>query len=111
MGTPTICINVDGRNVVCTIPDVVKDIFYGEAQLPDDVLWSTVEDITHTAILLFCGMIDEATSVSSPCGGGGSSGDSKGWGRDKDEDDMSYTRRCLAAASRMHTRRSRGWHR
>lgn len=107
----SISINVDGRNVVCTIPDVVKDIFYGEAQLPDDVLWSTVEDITHTAILLFCGMIDEATSVSSSCGGGGSSGDSKGWGRDKDEDDMAYARRCLAAASRMHTRRSRGWHR
>ena len=107
----SISINVDGRNVVCTIPDVVKDIFYGEAQLPDDVLWSTVEDITHTAILLFCGMIDEATSVSSSCGGGGSSGDSKGWGRDKDEDDMAYARRCLPAANRMHTRRSRGWHR
>lgn len=107
----SISINVDGRNVVCTIPDVVKDIFYGEAQLPDDVLWSTVEDITHTAILLFCGMIDEATSVSSSCGGGGSSGDFKGWGRDKDEDDTAYARRCLAAASRMHTRRSRGWHR
>lgn len=107
----SISINVDGRNVVCTIPDVVKDIFYGEAQLPDEVLWSTVEDITHTAILIFCGMIDEATSVSSSCGGGGSSGDSKSWGRDKDEDDMAYARRCLAAASRMHTRRSRGWHR
>lgn len=104
-------INADGKIVTCTIPDMVKDIFFSEAQLPDDVLWSKVEDIAHSAILLYCSMIDEATSISASCGGGGSGSDTKGWGRDKDEDDMAFARRCLALASQMHTRRSRGWHR
>ena len=106
----TININVKGKIVSCSIPNLVKDIFYDEAQLPGNVLWSKLENITHTAILLFCGIIDEATTIASSCGGGGSS-DTKGWGRDKDEDDKAFARRCLALASRMHTRRSRGWHR
>ena len=103
-------INVKGKIVSCSIPNLVKDIFYEEAQLPGNVLWSKLENITHTAILLFCGMIDEATTIASSCGGDGSS-DTKGWGRDKDEDDKAFAHRCLALASRMHTRRSRGWHR
>ena len=107
----SITINVDGKNVVCSIPDLVRDIFFTEAELPDDVLWSKVEDITHTAILLFCGMIDDATTISMSCGGGGRDGDDKGWGRDKDEDDLAFARRCLAHAARMHIRRGHGLHR
>lgn len=106
-----ITINVDGKNVVCTIPDMVRDIFFTEAELPDDVLWSKVEDITHTAILLFCGMIDDATTISMSCGGGGGDSNDKGWGRDKDEDDLVFARRCLAHAARMHIRRVHGLHR
>lgn len=107
----SITINVDGKNVVCSIPDLVRDIFSTEAELPDDVLWSKVEDITHTAILLFCGMIDDATTISMSCGGGGGEGDDKGWGRDKDEDDFAFARRCLAHAARMHIRRGHALHR
>lgn len=107
----SIAINVDGKNVICSIPDLVRDIFSTEAELPDDVLWSKVEDITHTAILLFCGMIDDATTISMSCGGGGGDSDDKGWGRDKDEDDLAFARRCLAHAARMHIRRSHGLHR
>lgn len=106
-----ITINVDGKNVICSIPDLVKDIFSTEAELPYDVLWSKVEDITHTAILLFCGMIDDATTISVSCGGGGGDSDDKGWGRDKDEDDLAFARRCLAHAARMHIRRGHGLHR
>ena len=107
----SIAINVDGKNVVCSIPDLVRDIFFTEAELPDDVLWSKVEDITHTAILLFCGMIDDATTISVSCGGGGGDSNDKGWGRDKDEDDLAFARRCLALAARMHIRRGHGLHR
>lgn len=91
------------------IPDSVKEIFSTEAALPDNTLWSTVGDITNTAMLLFCGYIDAATTISESCGGGGNS-NSKGWGRDKDEDDEMFARRCIAKAKSMHTRK-RGLHR
>lgn len=107
---PTYNINVNNKIWKCEIPEAVKDIFVKEAQLPEDVLWSTLEDITHTAMLLFCGYVDAAASISESRGGGGGGDSSKGWGRDKDEDDILYARRCLAQAAKMHTR-SRGWHR
>ncbi len=91
------------------IPDTVKDIFSDEASLPDNTLWSTVEDIINTAMLLFCGYIDAAASISESCGGGGNS-NNQGWGRDKDEDDEKFARRCIGKAKSMHTRK-RGLHR
>ena len=111
LAVSSININVDGKNVICSIPVLVRDIFSTEAELPDDVLWSKLEDITHTAILLFCGMIDDATTISMSCGGGGGDSNDKGWGRDKDEDDLEFVRRCLAHAARMHIRRGHGLHR
>lgn len=101
-------INVAGKNYACQIPDTVKDIFNNEATLPDNFLWSTTETIAQTAMLLFCGYVDAATSMSRSCGGGG--GSTSGWGRDKDEDDERFARRCLNKAKSMHTR-SRGLHR
>ena len=102
-------IDVDGRNLECRIPTGVRDIIFGEAEVPEQSLWSTPDDIARTAVLLFCGYLDAATSISESCGGGGG-GVSSDWGRDRNEEDERFARRCLSEAMRMHTR-SRGYHR
>ena len=94
------------------IPNSVKDIFLNEAQVPEDNDTATVEIVAHTAMLLFAGFIDAATSMSESCGGGGSAPES-GWGKDKDEDERAYARRCLKMAHSMckPKPRQRGFHR
>lgn len=101
------------------IPNSVKDIFLNEAQVPDGNDSATVEkvqldevNVTHTAMLLFAGYIDAATSMSESCGGGGSAPES-GWGKDKDEDERAYARRCLKMAHSMRKPkpRQRSFHR
>ena len=83
------------------IPNSVKDIFLNEAQVPEDNDTATVEIVAHTAMLLFAGYIDAATSMSESCGGGGGSAPESGWGKDKDEDERAYARRCLKMAHSM----------
>ena len=83
------------------IPNSVKDIFFNEAQVPEDNDTATVENVAHTAMLLFAGYIDAATSMSESCGGGGGSAPESGWGKDKDEDERAYARRCLKMAHSM----------
>ncbi len=102
-------VKAGGETFSLDIPDTVKGIFSDEVPLPDNTLWSTVDDITNTAMLLFCGYIDAATAMSESCGGGGNS-NSQGWGRDKDENDEKFARRCIGKAKSMHTRK-RGLHR
>ena len=82
------------------ISNSAKDIFLNEAQFPDGNDTATVENVAHTAMLLFVGYIDAATSMSESCGGGGSAPES-GWGKDKDEDERAYARRCLKMAHSM----------
>ncbi len=53
-------------------------------------------NILNVAMLLFMNYLDAATSMSESCGGGGSPG--SGWGRDKDEDDRDWARRCAMQA-------------
>ena len=55
--------------------------------------------IINCAMLLSLGYIHEATTYAESCGGGGSPG--FGWGRDKDEDDEHWWRRCIAVSSAM----------
>ena len=55
--------------------------------------------IINCAMLLSLGYIREATTYAESCGGG-SSPDS-GWGRDKDEDDDHWWRRCIAVSAAM----------
>ena len=83
------------------IPNSVKDIFLNEAQVPEGNDTATVENVAHTAMLLFVGYIDAATSMSESCGGGGGSAPESGWGKDKDEDERAYARRCLKMAHSM----------
>ncbi len=102
------------------IPNSVKDIFLNEAQVPEDNDTATVEkvqidevNVAHTAMLLFVGYIDAATSMSESCGGGGGSAPESGWGKKDDEDERAYVRRCLQMAHSMYKPKSikRGFHR
>ena len=102
------------------IPNSVKDIFFNEAQVPEGNDTATVEkvqldevNIAHTAMLLFAGYIDAATSMSESCGGGGGSAPESDWGKKDDEDERMFARRCLLMAHSMYKPKSvkRGFHR
>ena len=112
-------IEVDGRHYLVDVPEAANRVLTDEDIMPDDVLWSTLEDVQHTAILLFANYIDAAISISEDCGGGGGCcAPSSGWGKEDDEDDWKFARRCVNVARYMHTNtarpkreRSRGFHR
>ena len=95
------------------IPNSVKDIFLNEAQIPEDNDTATVENVAHTAMLLFAGYIDAATSMSESCGGGGGSVPESGWGKKDDEDERMFAHRCLLMAHSMYKPKTvkRGFHR
>ena len=95
------------------IPNSVKDIFLNEAQVPDGNDTATIENVAYTAMLLFAGYIDAATSMSESCGGGGGSSPESDWGKKDDEDERMFTRRCLQMAHSMLKPKSikRGYHR
>lgn len=67
-------------------------------------------ELLKIGLLLVTGYLDGATSMAESCGGGGSP--TSGWGRDKDDDDLAWARRCAQEAHRMlHShvpRRGRG---
>ena len=95
------------------IPNSIKDIFFNEAQIPEDNDTATIENVAHVAILLFAGYIDAATSMSESCGGGGGSAPESDWGKKDDEDERQYARRCLKMAHSIckPKPRQRGYHR
>ena len=95
--------NIDtpqGTKVV-EIPKAVKDIFFNEAQIPEDNDTATIENVAYVAILLFARYIDAATSLSESCGGGGGSAPESGWSKKDDEDERAFARRCLQMAHSM----------
>ena len=83
------------------IPNSLKDVFFNEAHVPDGNDTATVENVAHTAMLLFAGYIDAATSMSESCGGSGGSSPESDWGKKDDEDERTYARRCLQMAHSM----------
>lgn len=62
-------------------------------------LTTNADSIINCATLLVLGYIREATTYAQSCGGGSSPG--TGWGRDKDEDDEHWWRRCIAQSEAM----------
>lgn len=101
----------NGEKFSFDIPEEIDNILMNETTLPDDVLWSTLESVQHTAILLLFGYINAAAQYSESCGGGGGTSSDLPWGRDHDEDDREWARRCAKMAHIMHKRPSRGYHR
>lgn len=57
-------------------------------------------DVMFCATLLFLGMVNDATTFAETHGGGGNSSDLK-WGRNDDEDNRAWARRCMMMASKM----------
>ena len=72
-----------------------------------------VKNVAHTAMLLFAGYIDAATSMSESCGGGGGSSPESDWGKKDDENERMFARRYLQMAHSMLKPKSikRGYHR
>lgn len=57
-------------------------------------------DLIYCATALFLGMVDGATTIARGSGGGGGDNDLP-WGRDPDEDDRAWARRCVRRARQM----------
>ena len=57
------------------------------------------DKIIHCAMYLYVGYINEATNFVESQDRGDSN--SKDWGRDKDEDEIEWIRRCLRQATKM----------
>ena len=64
-----------------------------------DSLINYSDKIIYCAMYLYVGYINEATNFAESQGGGGS--DTKNWGREKDEDEIEWIRRCLLQATKM----------
>ena len=56
--------------------------------------------VMKCALMLYVGFIDQATTFAQGHGGGGG-GSSMPWGRDADEDDRRWARRCAQMAQKM----------
>ena len=65
----------------------------------DDVSLAQQFLILNWGMYLYVGYINEATNFAESQGGGGS--DTKDWGREKDEDEIEWIRRCLRQATKM----------
>ena len=90
------------------IPEEADAIICKDCSVSEDNPFATIEDVQKTALLLFAEYLDGATSMAAFSGGGGS--DMSGWGKDKDEDEREWARRCARMANRL-CRRRRGLHR
>lgn len=89
------------------IPEAADNIIRQNCSLEETHPLAKLEEIQHTALLLFAGYLDAATSMATSSGGGSDTG---GWGRDKDEDELEWARRCARMANSMCKRR-KGLHR
>jgi hypothetical protein len=93
----------ENHNFHVEIPEAADNIIRQDCSLEDAHPLAKIEEIQHTALLLFAGYLDAATSMAVSSGGGGS--DTGGWGRDKDEDEQEWARRCARMANSMCKRR------
>ena len=91
-------IEVDSERFNIVMPRTAYDTMNSCIEVPENGTASH-NDILNVAMLLFMGYLDAATSISESCGDGGSPG--SGWGRDKDEDDRDWTRRCARQANSL----------
>ena len=97
-------ITVDSENFSFDVPKPVFDFFQRNVPEPEGNPDSSREKVLHTALLLFAGYVDGATTVAENCGGGGRSS-SDDWGRKPDEDDLRWARRCIQRAQELHKKR------
>ena len=99
-----------------TVLNEIANIYPRMTSIHDSVLFDDTfaldfinngSKIIQCATYLYLGYINEATNFAESQGGGGS--DTKDWGREKDEDEWDWIKRCLRQASKMmKARRGRG---
>ena len=93
-GTTSYMLEHDGREQRFYIPEKVLEMFENEFDYREN---ANCEELTNLAVALFIGMA--GGPASAPSGGGGGSFANSNWGRDKDEDDLRWARRCAKAAT------------
>ncbi len=69
----------DNRTFAVSLSEAADNIIRQECSLEEAHPLAKLEEIQHTALLLFAGYLDAATSMAVSSGGGGS--DTGGWGR------------------------------
>ena len=100
-------LSVDGKNYSVTMPVEAYKAMEENITAPDESV--TVENVLNVAMLLFMNYVDAATTVAESSGGGG--GTSSDWGKDKDEDEREWAKRCAQHAKWLckPIKRSRGY--
>ena len=91
------CLAQEQRQRIAHSSGIALPMF--EGSLLQDLAEHSAE-MMHCATLLFLGMVDNATTFAEGHGGGGAGSDMK-WGRDDDEDNRAWARRCMMMASTM----------
>ncbi|MBQ6179727.1 MAG: relaxase/mobilization nuclease domain-containing protein, partial [Bacteroidales bacterium] len=97
-------ITLDRETLSFDVPKPIFDYFRMNVSEPEGNPDSSREKVLHSALLLFAGYVDGATTVAENCGGGGRSS-SDDWGRKPDEDDLRWARRCIQRAQELHKKR------
>ena len=101
-GTTSYTLEHDGKEQRFYIPEKVLELFDNEFDYSET---ANCEELTNLAVALFIGMTGGPASASS--GGGGNSSADNNWGRDKDEDDLRWARRCAKAATQKLGKQSK----
>ena len=96
-------LTIDGKRYEKMVSGRVARVFAEESRVSEQS-YSREEssNIFRTAFLLFAGYVDAATTFAQNCGGGGSATD-QDWGRDKNVDDILWSRCCFRKAREMVT--------
>ena len=93
----------DNRTFAVSLSEAADNIIRQECSLEEATHWLSWKRYSTTGTSVFAGYLDAATSMAVSSGGGGS--DTGGWGRDKDEDELEWARRCARMANQMCKRR------
>ena len=88
-------LSVDGKDYSIAMPMEAYKALEDAIEVPDESI--PFENVLNVAMLLFMNYVDAATTVSESCGGGGST--PSNWGKDKDEDERDWARRCAQHAN------------
>ena len=88
-------LSVDGKSYSIAMPLEAYTAMKDAIEVPDKSI--PFENILNVAMLLFMNYVDAATSMSESCGGGGST--PSNWGKDKDDDERDWARRCAQLAN------------
>ena len=105
--------SVDDEKYSITMPLEAYKAMKDAIEVPDESV--PFENVLNVAMLLFMNYVDAATTVSESCGGGGST--PSNWGKDKDEDEREWARRCAQHANWLckpmsrSVRKAKGIHR